>query len=297
MLVKLRRRYGQFLTSAGQLLLPIIGFQSESPYVLFVCVALMVPLSLFAWMSSFRRFRAIADMPTSRIATAAQGYVELIGRGLPINGLPLLSPLNQLPCLWYRYIIEHRDSRNRWVTEDSGESNASFIIDDGSGQCLVDPEDAELLISKKERWTRANRRYTQWLLIERQSIYVIGEFRTHGSVDLELKHNEDVKHLLGEWKRDFKGLLQRFDRDGNGVLDLEEWQRARAQAKREVAAMHHELRAAAEFHAMQPPADGRLYLISDLMPEKIAGKYARWAWFHLLVFFAALAALPQLWPW
>ena len=297
MLVKLRRGYGQFLTSGGQLLLPIFGLQSESPVGLFISVALMVPLSLLAWMSSFRRFRAIADTPTSRIATAAQGYVELIGRGLPMEGVPLFSPLNHLPCLWYRYTIERRDSRNRWTTEESGESDVSFIIDDGSGLCVVDPESAEILVSKKERWTRGNQRFTQWLLIKQQAIYVIGEFRTHGSVDLELKVEDDVRDLLAEWKRDYQGLLQRFDVDGSGVLDIQEWSLARAQARREVLALHRELRAAPELNTIGRPADGRLYLISDLMPEKIARKYAYWAWFHLLVFLGALASLPRLWPW
>ena len=44
-----------------------------------------------------------------------------------------------------RYRIEHKDSDNKWHTLDSGESEDSFILDDGSGQCVIDPCAAEIL--------------------------------------------------------------------------------------------------------------------------------------------------------
>lgn len=295
MLVRLRRGYGNLVTSGGQLVLLLIGLKTESSLGMFVCVALMAPLSLVAWTSAFRRTRAVADTPTSRIASAAQGYVELIGRGKPLAGTPLLSPLTHLPCLWYRYTVERKDSDNKWVQESSGESDASFILDDGTGECMVDPEGAEMLVTKKDAWIEGERRYTQWLLIEHQTIYVLGQFATRGSVDLSLDVGEDVKQLLAEWKTRPAELMQRFDLDGDGQLDLREWELARAQAKREVLANHRALRAGAELHVMQRPQDGRLYLISDLDPDRLAAKYRRWAWFHIVVFFGALIALPFIW--
>ena len=75
---------------------------------------------------------------TSKVASAAQGYVELIGSGRPLAGAPLISPVSQLPCLWYRYKIERKTSDNKWVLEDKGESDASFILEDGTGECVVD---------------------------------------------------------------------------------------------------------------------------------------------------------------
>src|SRR5574340_130547 len=98
MLVRLRRGYGNLVTSGGQLILLLVGLKTESSLGMFVCVALMAPLSLVAWTSAYRRTRAVADTPTSKVASAAQGYVELIGEGRPLGGAPLLSPLTQLPC-------------------------------------------------------------------------------------------------------------------------------------------------------------------------------------------------------
>lgn len=295
MLVSLRRGYGDLVTSGGQIILLIIGFQTESRLGMFVCVALIAPLSLIAWISAWRRARAVADTPTSRIASAAQGYVELIGIGKPLGGQPVISPANHLPCLWYRYRIEHRDSDNKWTLESQGESEASFILDDGSGECLVDPVGAEMLVSKKDQWTQGERRFTQWLFVERQKIYVLGQFATLGSVTLELNAGEDVKHLLAEWKTRPAELLQRFDLNQDGRIDLQEWGLARLQAKREVAASHRELHNSSELHVMLRPEDGRFYLISDIDPGKLATKYRWWSWFHVVVFFGALIALPLVW--
>ena len=295
MLVRLRRGYGNLVTSGAQLVLIVIGLQTESALGMAVCVALMVPLSLIAWTSAWRRARAVADTPTSRVASAAQGYTELIGSGKPLAGAPLMSPLSHVPCLWFRYTVERKDNEDKWVTEDKGESDASFILDDGSGECVIDPEGAEMLITKKDSWIQRDRRYTEWLLIERQKVYALGQFATRGSVDLDLNVAEDVKLLLAEWKARTAELLERFDLDKNGQLDLKEWELARAQAKREVATNHRELRASSELHVMHLPEDGRLYLISDLDPGKLTTKYRWWSWFHIVIFFGALIALPILW--
>jgi hypothetical protein len=297
MFVTLRRGYSNLITSGGQLVLLLIGFQTESNLGMFVCVALMLPLSLLAWISTWRRARAVDDTPTSKVVSAAQGYVELLGVGKPLDGTPLLSPLTHLPCLWFRYKVEHKDHDNKWRVESQGESDASFILDDGSGACVLDPEGAEMLVTRKDSWSQGDRRYTQWLLIERQPLYAIGYFVSVGSHDFDLNVAEDVKELLAHWKQQPDELLKRFDLDNNGQLDMKEWELARSQARREVLANHRELRnsAAQQLHLMRRPDDGRLYLIADLDPERLARKYRLWSWFHLVVFFGALVALPMLW--
>lgn len=287
MIVSLRREYTNLVTSGGQLILLLIGFKLDAPPAWAACLALTAVISLFAWMSATKRRRAIDDTPTSRVASAAQGYVELKGKGKPLGGLPLLSPLTGLPCLWYRYRIERR-SNDKWVYEGGGESETSFILDDGSGQCLVDPEGAEVLVTRHDRWVKDNRRYTQWLLIERDPIYALGQFVTKGSVDLQLHFAEDLKALLAEWKKDAKHLLVRFDFNKDGELDLKEWELARQQAKREVAAHHREQLCHAEVSIVRLPDDGRMYLISDLDPVRLARRYRFWSWTHLTIFFATL---------
>jgi hypothetical protein len=42
---------------------------------------------------------------------------------------------------------------------------------------------------------------------------------------------------------------------------------------------------------MRQPSDGRLYLISNLPPDKLCRRYRLWSLAHLLIFFGALAGL------
>ncbi len=266
MLVRLRRGYGNLVTSGAQLVLIVIGLQTESALGMAACVALMAPISLVAWISAWRRARAIDDTPTSRIASAAQGYAELIGSGKALAGAPLISPLTQLPCLWYRYTVERKDSDNKWHMEEQGESDASFVLDDGTGECVVDPDGAEMLITKKDSLDAGRPPLHPVAADRAPALYVLGQFATRGSVDLDLNLAEDVKLLLAEWKARPAQLLERFDLDKNGQLDLQEWELARAQAKREVLPTTATCAPPAELHVMHLPEDGRHYIISDLDP-------------------------------
>lgn len=286
MLIRLRREYGRFITSGGQLLLIGIGAQIDTPQGWQICGGLVAAVSLLAWASTWRRARAFDDTPTSRVASAAQGYAELQGRGRPLAGTPLLGALSHLPCLWYRYRIERRRD-NKWEHEESGESDASFILDDGSGTCVIDPEGAEVLPAHKDTWTQGDYRHTEWRLLANEPLYALGEFHTVGSQDLQLDRAADVKALLADWKTQPQALL-RFDLDGDGALDMREWQLARAQARREVDRQHREAQRQPELHVMRRPADDRIYMISGLPPEKLARRYRLWSAFHLVIFFGAL---------
>ena len=292
MLVRLRREYGRFIVSGGQVLLIGVGAQIDTPAGWVICAGTIAAVSLAAWMSTYRRARAIDDTPTSKVAAAAQGYTELQGRGSILAGPPVISPLAHRRCLWYRFIVERRRD-DKWEHETSGESEDSFILDDGSGLCLVDPEGAEILPGHKDTWTQTDHRYTEWLLLENEPLYALGQFQTRGAADLRLDQEQDVKTLLAEWKEDRQGLLKRFDLDRDGELDLREWELARSQARREVARMHREVRQQAELNILHRPEDGRLYLISGLPPDKLARRYRRWSIAHLAIFFAALTGMAH----
>lgn len=290
MLVSLRRGYAHLLTSGAQLLLLLIGLRLESRNGWLICLSIMAAISMLAWLSALNRLRAIRDTPTSKIASAAQGYVELIGRGHPF-GEPLLGKLSLLPCLWYRYRIEKRGSEDKWKTIDSGESDDTFILRDDTGECVVDPEQAEILTRHHDQWHDGDYRYTEWKLIEYDSLYVIGQFRTQGGSSLEFNTREELNALLAEWKKDMPALLKRFDLDNNGTLDMQEWMLARSAASREVAKMMREEQAQADINIISRPRDGELFLVSNLDQEKLARRYLLWSWAHLAIFFGALGGI------
>lgn len=288
-----RRNYWKLGGSAAQLVVVIVAAQLESLLAWRFAALLVAALSLVSWVLALRHVRAVSDTPTSKVVSAAQGYVELSGIGRPFDGPPLLAQLTHQPCLWFRYLTEVKNG-DKWRTDGQGESDASFILDDGSGQCLVDPEGAELIPRIKQTWTEGNRRYTEWRIHEGDDVYVLGHFVTRGFADLQLSVNEDLKHLLAQWKQDSVRLHQRFDLDGDGQLSEREWELARAQARREVLAQHREARNQADIHVMLAPPDSRLYLIATIDPHSIVTRYRWWAAFHLVCFFGALAVFAHL---
>ncbi|MGD8558591.1 MAG: hypothetical protein PVH04_02930, partial [Gammaproteobacteria bacterium] len=91
----------------------------------------------------FRRARIIEDTPTSKIRSAAQGYVELVGHGNTIDGPEIVAPLSKTPCTWYRYKVEKLDDKHD-RTIDSGCSEDLFMLVGETGTCVIDPEGAEV---------------------------------------------------------------------------------------------------------------------------------------------------------
>ena len=295
MLVRLRREYAQLVTSGAQLALLFVGFHLESREGWLGVLSVMALISFFAWLSALHRLRMVRDTPTSKVASAAQGYVELVGRGRPY-GEPLISKLRALPCLWYRYEVEEKHSTkdgDSWRTIDSGESSDSFLLRDDSGDCVVDPEHAEIITKHRDQWIEGDYRYTEWKFIHNDSIYVIGDFRTR-SLSAEFDTRAELNALLAEWKKDMPALHERFDLNNDGELDMQEWMLARQAARREVTEKRREAHAQPDIHLIGRPRDGKLFLISNLTPDKLSRRYLLWGWAHLAIFFGALGGIGWL---
>lgn len=279
-----------WLSGAVQLVILGIAAESESaavwPYAMFAVAG----VSFFAWMACHRRYRQIHDLPTSRIGSAAQGYVELVGRTETL-GHPVASRLSGHPCCWFRFQVEEKDDKNRWRTVEEGSSADHFLLVDGSGQCVISPDGAEVLTHDRKTWSAGHQRYTEWLLLPKTPLYAIGEFSTTTAAAAGAAADEraDVGALVGEWKRDRATLHQRFDLNRDGAIDMMEWELARREAQREVRRRRAALPPPATegVHLLRKPADGRLFLLANEMPDKLGARYRYWSWLHLAVFFAA----------
>jgi hypothetical protein len=77
-------------------------------------------------------------------------------------------------------------------------------------------------------------RYTEEAIYPGDRLYAIGLFKSFGEADRMAIRDELIRARLSQWKTDHADLLQRFDRDGNGSIDLTEWEVARRSASREV---------------------------------------------------------------
>lgn len=264
--------------------------QIDERRTFFLVLPAIAAVAFIAWMLSLKRLLAIGGTPTSRIGSAAQGYVELIGRAKAHPGGALRSRFTLLPCVWYQYSIEHREEDGKWHRIESGRSDESFLLDDGTGLCLIDPENAEILPRSTEVATKEqDYRYTESLILPGEMVYAIGEFSTIGGENADLNLNRDVSELLGTWKQNKPALLASFDLDKDGQISEKEWMLARSQARREVRKTHNEIRTQPGTHMLHQPRDGRLFLISNVDGGKLALRYRVWAWLHLSVLIGAVA--------
>jgi len=267
-----------------------VAIQAESAEVWPFALLAMSGVSFFAWIANYRRYRYIHDLPTSRVASAAQGYVELFGRTELLPGEPILSKLSRTPCCWFTYRVEEKGSNNKWQTVDSGSSVEQFLLVDDTGQCVISPEGAEVLTHDRRHWDEFDRRYTEWLLRPKSVVYAIGEFSTTTAAAVAPgDERADVGALLAQWKADQRQLRKRFDLDRDGRITMKEWELARLQARREVRALHAQVRSRSTegVHILRKPADGRLFLLANELPDKIGARYRYWSWAHLVVFVGA----------
>jgi hypothetical protein len=281
-----RRFRTGWLTGGLHVLILWIALEAETAEVWPFALAAMSVVSFVAWAANYRRYRQVHDVPTSKVASAAQGYVELLGRAAPMPDSPMTAPFSGVPCCWFSYCVEVKGSDDKWKNEDSGESVAHFLLIDDTGECVVAPEGAEILFPEHRCWTEGSRRYTEELLLPQGHLYALGDFRTTGGAHVQADENKDVSHLLTDWKQDPTKLLQRYDADSSGALDLTEWEQARLDARKQVREQHA-ARTGEGVTLMCKPGDGRVFILAAELPERIGRRFALWSWAHLIFFFGA----------
>jgi len=278
--------------------------------VILIVLTIICALSLYSIFRYFHRSRMIDDTPTSKIRSAHQGFVELEGVGRLMQGTPIISPLSHQQCLWYSYKIEHKTNtgisrngqNNSWEVINSGVSDNLFLLNDGSGICVIDPEGATITPSFSRTWygsrefqingmagmgsssgaltqlmgNNNNYRYTEKRIDIGHDLYILGRFKTVGGRREKFDESAEVRDLLSTWKKKPNALLARFDENGDGEIDMQEWQKVMEAAQQEVNQNLTERLVQPEIHTISKPLDGRRpYIISVESQEDIAGKY-RW---------------------
>jgi hypothetical protein len=245
----------------------------------------------------FQHARLIENVPTAKIRSAAQGYVELSGNAKLMDGPIIVSPLTGKSCVWYSYTIEEKvDTSSRddhfsshWRVIKQGQSDELFLLEDETGRCVIDPDDADVVISHKKTWHKRHvnppRRYSEQLIRDGDPLYAIGFFKTVTDIEQQ-QTRQQVAHVLKQWKQDPGLLLHRFDHDRNQQLDPNEWEQARQAAESQVR-REHGAKAKEEQLSVMMSSDvsDQTYILSS-EPEDVLIRQYRWrALKSLLVFF------------
>ena len=247
--------------------------------------ALSAVVALFAWAFNYKRRLAISEVPISTIASAAQGYVELFGKSR--QRLPMRSPIQGVACVWFRLWVYARDSNHMWRLEDYQVSEQVFELHDASGVCLVDPKGADVYAAQRHEIIQNDHRYIEDVLFADKSIYVLGDLDAGTQAYTQAEISRQAGKLLTQWKQSKSRLLQRFDLNRDGEIDMQEWEQAREQAYAEVERQHSQ-QLKNEQHLIAKPQNQRLFLISGITPQALRQRYRYWAVVHFLVFSSAV---------
>ncbi len=259
----------------------------------------------------WHRARIIEDVPTAKIRSAPQGYVELEGVGKMMEGEPIISPLTMKHCLWFRYKVERKEviyikgSRTtRWRLVEQGESDALFLLEDETGQCVIDPEGAEVTPLDKLVWYGdsprpphvpllgrggigfgGRYRYTETFIMAGQPLYVLGRFQTIRAVDGDSRA-DIARELIRRWKEDSRLLLAHFDVNRDGEIDVREWEKVQQLAQRKADAEHRKRSRQPDTHLVCLPEERHQpYLLSAHPQKGLSRRYRRFAAISLLLFF------------
>jgi hypothetical protein len=133
-----------------------------------------------------RRRRALAKAPGATIRSARQGHVEIRGEARPLPGaMSVRTPVGGEVALWYQFTCSKRRGLSEpWYTDRSETSDAAFLVDDGSGQCIVLP--AGLASGGAHEWRSKGaleERMERWIA-PGDRVFVSGELRVVRSQEL-----------------------------------------------------------------------------------------------------------------
>lgn len=261
---------------------------------LLIVSALVCLISLPVGFYFIRHGRIMQDTPTSKIRSASQGFVELVGQARSIDDKPLTAPGTRTDCVWYDFKAEEyqdkgwfssRARRADWATVAADRSPFSFYIDDGTGVCAIDPDVATVKAKFTKVWTRGNYRYTESRIDAREKIYCLGQFETNQGPSRQKVIKESTRVALNQLKKDRNELLRKFDTNGDGEIDLDEWNiarsAARAQAEKEVdddyePTQHHVL--VKPFNRKNP------YIVSCFGEDELTSRYRLYSVGSLVTF-------------
>lgn len=308
----------------ADLVAQIQGMEPLAYWLALAGALLLMGVGFKFWRDSFKHARIMEDMPTSKIRSAAQGFVELVGTQTPALKPGPTAPLTGRPVTWWSYKIEkkktRRDSdgktRTEWVTVENKTSPDLILLKDATGEAVVNPAGAEVTPKEKKVWYGRHRkptsapsgsgsiftlgsvgrkyRYTERVMLPGDPIYALGYFETRHGVPDSKERARLRGAVLAEWKENPAELAERFDEDGDGRVDMEEWERARKAAEAVVEQKAAEAAEEPEANLLLKPPDGEPFILSVKSQDELTKQYRLRSMGFLVLFIAGVVAVGVL---
>lgn len=186
--------------------------------------------------------RMIENTPTSKIRSMSMGMVELTGKTRLYYDLR--TSATKTHCIYYkcRYYKYQRtgDSAGWKLTRSVSSGKIPFYIEDDTGRVLIHPDGAIINIPLASQSFQGSYIPTLGLQMHDPNTKVVEELipvGTHiyvlGSAQVE-KHGKTFSQALAEKLRHLKQnaeAMEAYDANGDGRIDVDEWEAARKDAE------------------------------------------------------------------
>ncbi|BCR03308.1 hypothetical protein DESUT3_03770 [Desulfuromonas versatilis] len=188
--------------------------------------------------------RQVENTPTSKTRSLAMGLVEVHGRAK--RQYALVSPMTQMPCVYYRLRRYRRDDKKNWrMTSETDSGAVPFYLEDDTGRVSVNPWGATVrartrqeghpgqvaLVLSRGSGGDHSEKWVEEIIYEGTSLYVLGFARPRQRQRKTLR--ERTIEALRDLKLDPKAL-QKYDSDGDGRISEQEWEAARSRVEEQV---------------------------------------------------------------
>ena len=131
----------------------------NASYIISGALVLIGAIVIVVGFYKLRRYRLVADTPTSKVRSMAIGLVEINGQVRATE--TLVTPFSDTHCVYYRYEIKeyqrhtstdskgHTTTSYRWAVIRTGSQYTPFFCEDDTGKVWIDPAGADFVVSQK----------------------------------------------------------------------------------------------------------------------------------------------------
>ncbi len=149
------------------------GDKLEAVIALFFFMPIPIILAVIGFFK-WKKYRKVADIPTSTVRGMAAGLVELNGK---VKSIELLtSPLTKTKCVYYKkqHQVYSHGKHPGWKNASWEIEQVNFYLDDGTSKVEVNPELADISLQINETRTKGDQRDLEYILAPGSIVYAIG---------------------------------------------------------------------------------------------------------------------------
>lgn len=118
-------------------------------FILFLPI--FIAVHVYQFYTTYKKYQIINGTPTTEIQNIDTGYFEIKGQ-VSSKSEMLLSPMDQIECVWYCLIIKElvkSGKKHTYSTKANIQKFTKCMLDDGTGTCELDLTHVKFNLNKE----------------------------------------------------------------------------------------------------------------------------------------------------